>query len=284
MLVLTVALLAALAGCASSNNSGNPPATSTPTETTATTTTPTATTTPTVSTPSAGLATTVTVLSAPVRVAANGNATVCWKVDGTGHVPHTAVHYDTTSHTGATVTFSDYKGGAMYPGNKSAVDPAGYDLPGTFCTNVPVGTQTVYFRAHVIDSTGAPGRLSDEMAVKIAGTATGIYVTSAPTTAAASSNALVCWHVNGTGNIAHTAVHYDTTSHAGSGVTFADYKGGAMYPGNQTAVAPAGYDLPGDFCTNVPMPPSGTLYYRAHYIDSAGVPGTLTDEKSITVG
>jgi hypothetical protein len=44
-------------------------------------------------------------------------------------------------------------------------------------------------------------------------------------------------------------------------------------------------DLPGTFCTDVLMPGSGTLYLRAHVIDSTGAPGRLSlTEKAVAVG
>ena len=281
--LILVALAGALvlAGCASSNNT-----TTTPTPT-ATTPAATPTATPTPMTPAmngtgTGVAAIVTLDPTPARAAMGTNVTVCWSVTGAGNVAHTAVHYDNVSHAGVGAKFSDYAGGAIYPGNTSAVVPAGYDLPGHFCAALPVPMNgTVYFRGHVIDSTGAPGKLSGEAAIVATGTATAVTVVSPPTTAAANSTANVCWHVAGSGNVAHTALHYDSASHPNS-TSFTDYKGGAVYPNNGTSAAPAGYELPGTFCANLPVGTT-TLYYRAHVIDAAGVPGRLSTEQMITI-
>lgn len=96
---------------------------------------------------------------------ANGRATVCWRVEGAGNVPHVAIHWDDVSHaTESGRTFQAYDLGASYPGNASAADPDGYDLPGSFCTDATVA-DTIYVVAHVIDVAGAPGRLSPEREV-----------------------------------------------------------------------------------------------------------------------
>ena len=96
---------------------------------------------------------------------------------------------------------------------------------------------------------------------------------------AANAKVTVCWKVEGMGKSVHTAVHYDTTSHPSS-TNFADYKGGASYPNNGTAADPNGYMLPGAFCTGIPMPASGALYFRAHVIADTH---KLSDEKTINV-
>ena len=144
-------LLAAvvLAGCANNNT----PSTSTTTSSSSTTTTSSSTsTTTTIVTPTLPLGTAtiskVYVLSSPDRVATGGSANVCWRVEGTGTIPHTAIHYDVASHPNATA-FSDYVGGARYPGGALTPDPLGYKLPNVFCTTVPVTTNT-YYRAHAL--------------------------------------------------------------------------------------------------------------------------------------
>ena len=283
-LVATLLSAAALAGCTGgdTDTDTNTTTTTTPTQGTTTTTTTPPTVTPPVNGTGRGVAALVTVASAPARAPAGGNALVCWNVTGTGNVAHTAIHYDNESHAGATTAFSDYDLGATYPGNATQADPDGYDLPGAFCSNVPVPANgTLYFRAHVIDATGAPGRLSDEKSIVATGNATTVRLLNPPTTAAAGSNATVCWEVVGTANVAHTAVHWDDESHNATGARFADYDRGAVYPGNQTQAAAAGYDLPGTFCGNVPVPATGRVYFRAHVIDAAGAPGKLSDEASI---
>jgi hypothetical protein len=269
-LVLVVTLAAALAGCAS-----NPPPATSPT-TTPVNTTPATTATP-------GVAATISVASSPSRAPAGGNATVCWQVTGVGHVAHTAVHYDNASHPGST-NFADYAGGAMYPDNQTSVAASGYDLPGSFCTAIPVpATGIVYYRAHVIDSTGGTGKLSDEKSTRATGTATSIVVLDPPASGPSGSPVTVCWRVEGTGNVAHTALHWDNQSHATT-TRFSDYAGKASYPGNQTSAAAAGYDLPGTFCSNLVAPTANTLYYRAHVIDASGGLGRLTDEQRLEPG
>lgn len=221
-------------------------------------------------------------ISAPPRGEPDTNATVCWRVEGAGNVPHTAVHWDSESHQEDGVIFGDYAAGVVYPDNGTSAAPEGYTLPGTFCGAIPVpATGRLYYRAHVIDTAGAPGRLSDEHNLTFSGEATSVTLTTVPNDAASGSDALVCWRVAGTGNVPHVALHYDNESHSGSSATFADYKMGAAYPDNTTSVKDEGYDLPGDFCANVPMPETGRLYLRAHALDRNGAPGVLSDEDSI---
>lgn len=159
----------ALAGCTNPSQSTN-------NTTTTTTTTPTTTTSPTITTPAVnnttlGAVTSIALLPRSGNATAGGNATVCWRVEGLGNVKHTAVHYDNVSHNATNATFDQYKGGAAYPDNATALDPDGYDLPGTFCTSVPVDEGTVYFRAHVIDVTGGKGKVSEEGSVTANATA-----------------------------------------------------------------------------------------------------------------
>ena len=283
LLVALVLSAAALAGC----TGGNDGTTTTTTTTTPTQTSTTTTTVPTVTPPvngtGKGVAALVTVANPPARGPAGGNALVCWNVTGTGNVAHTAIHWDNESHANLTTKFSDYDQGAVYPGNKTQADAAGYNLPGTFCANVPVPANgTVYYRAHVIDATGAPGRLSDEQKIVATGNATSIRILSSPASATGGTNATVCWEVVGTANVAHTALHWDSESHAASTTTFSDYDQGATYPGNKTSADAAGYNLPGTFCSSIPVPATGTVFFRAHVIDAAGAPGKLSDEAAIT--
>lgn len=168
--VLAIMLVAAsLAGCAADE------ATPTPTTTTGATPTPTATpspsptpvlTTPTVPTVTPNVTagpTSINITSYEANATAGGNATVCWRVEGTGVVPHTAIHFDNETHADDNVTFADYDGGARYPDNETAQAATGYTLPGDFCTSIPVpATGTVYYRAHVMISPSVSSMLSDE--------------------------------------------------------------------------------------------------------------------------
>jgi uncharacterized protein (DUF427 family) len=225
----------------------------------------------------------VDVVAAPTRAEPGDPTPVCFRVEGTGHLPHVAVHWDTASHPNAT-TFADYKGGAVYPGGAAVASPAGYDLPGTFCTTIPPQTQTIYYRAHALDPTHAPGTLSPERVLYLGPPPSLLDPQGdVPQIAAAGSNVTVCWLDDVVGHIPHTALHWDTTSHPNS-TSFTDYKGGAVYPDNQSAAAASGYDTPGPFCTNLVMPPSGVLYFRAHEFDPATGLNNLSQEYSIVVG
>jgi hypothetical protein len=127
---------------------------------------------------------------------------------------------------------------------------------------------------------------TDERELKVGPFATGVsFVGSTPGAAAANSNVLVCWRVEGAGTINHVAVHTDTTSHGEntSGAAFTLYAGAAYYPDNSTALT--SYSLPGQFCTNVKVPATGRVFIRAHAMDKRGVADgsfVSVDERAIS--
>lgn len=307
LLLGLVVVAAAFAGCA---NEGTTP---TPTTTTGTTTPTPTTTTPTATTTTPTIPTTVTpVVPTPVNnttsnatsviravhltsvedwVDTGDAALVCWRVEGSGKIPHTAVHYDNASHD--TSLFSDYKLGAMYPENRTTPDPAGYALPGTFCTNVPTDAVTsgagndtasavvIFLRAHALAPPALPGNLSSERAIEVGARTLVHFVTEIPEEMAGGENFTACWRVPSsvTGNatsVPHTAIHYDNVTHPGLSAAFSAYAGGAVYPGNATSQQ-GPYNLTETFCANVPVPESGTIYFRAHVLD----PATGVDETSV---
>jgi hypothetical protein len=226
--------------------------------------------------------TSVAITSSPVRADPGATVTVCWQVDGRGTIPHTAAHWDTQSH-GDDATFNDYDGGASYPGNGTSPAPGGYELPATFCTGLPMSaTGNLYWRGHALIPDDQPGELSDEGVVKPAGLAAKPTVDDHENFYDAGSLVEICWHVGGTGNVAHTALHWDTESHP-LATSFTEYQGGAVYPDDEDAADPMGYDLPGSFCGHLTIPGSGTLYFQAHVIDRLGAPGKLSGEDSVTV-
>jgi plastocyanin len=118
-----------------------------------------------------GTATTVTIDSAPESAGAGSKATVCFTITGAGHVAHVAIHWDNTSHAAEPArTFQTYDLGVSYPNNRTSADPNGYDLRPTgahFCTAATMpGAGSIYVVAHVIDSAGAPGKLSSEREIR----------------------------------------------------------------------------------------------------------------------
>lgn len=155
--LLLVAL--ALAGCSGGGGDGESTTTSTSRGPT--------------STSPAGVATAVEIVSFPESAAPGANATVCWTVTGAGTVPHTAIHWDNASHAAeAGRTFASYDLGASYPNNRTSPSPAGYEIrpEGTrFCTSARMPSEgSIFVVAHVIDSTGPPGRLSSEREIDVA--------------------------------------------------------------------------------------------------------------------
>ncbi|MEA3136222.1 MAG: hypothetical protein QOJ26_490 [Thermoplasmata archaeon] len=154
--LLVTALL--MAGCSDDNDDGEPTATSGPTSTT--------------TAAGSSVATAVEFTKVPASAPAGSMATTCWTVSGTGKVPHTAIHWDDTSHaTENPRTFQLYDLGASYPNNQSSVDPNGYSVQpaGTrFCTAATMpASGSIFVVAHVMDSTGSPGRISTEREIKV---------------------------------------------------------------------------------------------------------------------
>jgi plastocyanin len=118
------------------------------------------------------VATAVEITDAPASAPAGSKATVCWAVSGTGTVPHTAIHWDDTSHAAETPrTFQLYDLGASYPNNGTSAAPSGYLVEPTgtrFCTAATMPTTgSIFVVAHVMDSTGAPGRISSERRIDV---------------------------------------------------------------------------------------------------------------------
>lgn len=214
----------------------------------------------------------------PEVAPAGANATVCWQVyGGSGTVGHTAVHFDHESHPNATA-FTDYAAGALYPDNGPATTSGSFQLPGPFCANLTMPQSgAVYMRAHVIQDGGHS--LSIERNVVVAPRVN--VVGSVPATAGAGESVEVCWRVEGSGTVGHTAIHFDDESHPDA-TAFTVYDGGAVYPGNGPATTSGSFRLPGPFCANLTMPQSGTVHFRAHAI-VAGPPGELGEEHAIRV-
>jgi plastocyanin len=133
---------------------------------------PSSTSTTTASSSSPGVATGVDITRAPSSSPAASMALVCWEVFGTGKVAHVAIHWDNVSHADEPArAFADYDLGASYPGNESSASPNGYALQPTgaeFCTSATMpASGSIFVVGHVIDSTGAPGRLSAEREVRV---------------------------------------------------------------------------------------------------------------------
>lgn len=196
---------------------------------------------------------------------------VCWEITGlAGASTHTAVHFDTVSHPDST-DFGDYVAGAAYPGNFTPANVS-VTLPGEFCGSISMpATGAYWMRAHVIHN--GTHYLSEERVVESASRVT--VTNGLPAVAAAGSLVNVCWRVEGAGTTVHTALHHDTASHPAANHTgFGQYVGGAVYPDNAPPTAQP-WTLPGPFCANLTMPPSGTLFFRPHVFFG---PGTTNSE------
>lgn len=300
--LLAILLLgAALAGCASdddgdaTNGDPTPSTGSTPGTSTPPSPTPSQPTSPTklIPTPVAnatqppasptGNVSRVVVLSAPDRATPGARAEVCFRVEGSGTIPHVAVHWDDQSHPGAS-SFTEYDGGAAYPGGGPTSPLA--SLPGTFCANLTAPSSgRLFYRAHALDPPRMPGVLSEEHVLDV-GAPSGVhFVGDVPEVAPANATVTVCWAAAGaSGTVPHVAVHWDDESHPNA-TAFSAYDGGAAYPENATTASAGGYDLANTFCTNLRAPASGALYYRAHVMGGANFtsPGALSAERVLVV-
>lgn len=243
--------------------------------------------------------TSVAFTKAPTTGFAGTKPVACWKVEGKGKIPHTAIHWDTQSRATAT-SIAAYQGGAFYPDN--ATSQVEVTLPGTFCTGIslpstPPAGGKVYLRAHAQIAT--PGVLSaDERVVTVteAGSDVVTAVTllstasktpaltgaASPVKVASNETLVVCWKLEGKGNVTHTAIHWDSTSHASSDVTFQAYPK-AAYPDNKSAGADATFAIGKSYCTGIKAPEKGKIFLRAHAIDVRGAPGVLTPEYQLDI-
>lgn len=106
----------------------------------------------------------------PVTAAAQSTVLVCWRAEGVGSIPHTAIHWDNVSHMGQTgVAFSSYKGGALYPANATAAASGGYTLPGPWCTNVEMpASGSIFFVTHALDQASGRNEISHEYRISVA--------------------------------------------------------------------------------------------------------------------
>src|SRR5688572_30788008 len=171
------------------------------------------------STPGSSVATAVEILESPAASPAGSKATVCWTVSGSGTVPHTAIHWDDMSHASETPrTFQLYNLGASYPNNQSSPASSGYTVQATgttFCTAATMpASGSIFVVAHVMDSTGAPGRISTEREIRV-GSASDAHVVIqnsayAPPTFTVSPGAIVS--VENKDTIAHTLTSDGSTA------------------------------------------------------------------------
>lgn len=285
-LLAIVLVAAALAGCANGGDdktttptsTGTTPTTSatpTPTSTVPTVTPPSVPVTPT--TPVGGIVAAsvsrVYVVSSPEHAANGTNADVCWRVEGTGTITHTALHFDTASHPDG--DFAAYRD-AVYPNNGPAVGQ--HKLPGVFCAKIGPISGTVYYKAHGMVDPAHSAVSTEETIIAGSGNNTADLI-GAPEVFPAGLSYNFCWEIPGlTGTSPHTAIHWDTVSHPTGG--FEAYAN-ASYPNNGAATTTGSFALPGPFCANITMPTSGTLYLRAHALANGA--SYLGPERSVVV-
>ncbi|MHB8586993.1 MAG: hypothetical protein ACYDDF_14280 [Thermoplasmatota archaeon] len=225
-------------------------------------------------------------------IAANGtpgeSLQVCWHVDGTGTIPHTAVHTDTTSRNGQ--GYAAYTGATYYPNDASSA--IAEVLPGTFCTHVilptfaaSAGVGKLFLVAHAMTDAGA-STYSVEKSISVApaiqNTATAITLQDPPATAVSNMSIHVCWQVQGAGTIPSTALLWDTTSHSGTSVPSSAYPN-KVFPNNAGSASASGYTIPGTFCGNFTGPSAAAVYVRAVATNPGTKPEVLAAESKIAL-
>jgi len=169
----------------------------------------------------------VTVLDVPVielvdmtdKVFVDGTAKVWWDIPGVDpvDVTHTAVHWDTTSHAGGAFDFQDYSNAVL------GMD-GGNDSDYMVMLDAPSAPTTVYFVIHaIVMDTHIYAEMEytipvvDEPVVELVTYTDVVFV---------DGTAKVWWDVTGLDaeeDVTHTAIHWDTTSHAGMAMDYTMY-------------------------------------------------------------
>lgn len=228
----------------------------------------------------------VAIVSAPEVADPDAEVEACWRVEGSGTIQSTALGYGYQAQLDPE-SLAAYDGGILYPGGEAEPAQEGYELPGEFCATVPVPEKgAVFMRAGAAVGELTTGQLSAEHVVRVTDPLGSPYpiVVRAPNEAAANETVTVCWAIDGEQTINATGVVWDTESHNVENVTLEAYVEGPIYPDNATEPAAEGYDLPGTFCTGIPMPADAeSIYFRAWNT----LPGTereaLSLERAIAV-
>jgi cytochrome c oxidase subunit II len=118
----------------------------------------------------------ISLVSVPTSILEGSSASVTWRVDtnAVGTVPHTAVHYDTSSHPGV-LGLSDGPAASGYPGMTTQFSSVTSAIPGTFTDAItaPSGASMIFLRAHVI--VDGQNYWTDEVSIPVekAGSGTG---------------------------------------------------------------------------------------------------------------
>lgn len=104
-----------------------------------------------------------------------------------------------------------------------------------------------------------------------------VSITDIPSEVLIGKPIVVKWHLDGSGDVPHTAIHWGTKSHAD--VAIADMST-QTYP----SAAPVGYltgSAPGDFSASITVDEPITIYLRAHAIVAGQ--SVWTEEKAVKI-
>ena len=207
---------------------------------------------------------TIAVTSYPSRALAGRNVTIGWTVSGAeaADVPHTAVHWDVETQGGA--------GPSAYL-NMSEVLTGQED--GTYEVDItlPTAPVTVYFIAHAI-VLGEDFWTEEGMMVAVGEPSLSIDVV--PAKVLVGRDAMFKWTLGGVdaADITHTAVHWDTVSHAGGPFS--------AYPNALPGTAGTGA---GEFMATMTAPATPTTVYYVIHAIVLGWHFYLDDEGTVQV-
>ncbi len=208
---------------------------------------------------------TVTVTEFPEAAFTGAEVHFVWTVSApAGAVEETAIHWDTTSHAG-TLDVDAYPQMSLWMiGEEDMTYDVTFEMPGT--------PGTLYFIAHAL-VLGEDFYVVEELSIVIRDMPT-IEVTQFPASAFVGADVQFVWAVDAPASaVSETAIHWDTTSHAGT-LDVADYPEASVWMVGEDDMT---YDV------TFEMPDTaGTLYFIAHAI-VYDVDVYVAEELSITI-
>ncbi len=207
-------------------------------------------------------------VTAPVAAFEGRNVVIAWSIPTTAgaHTENTSVFWDTVSHAGAMDGDNYAYRSDVLPGN----DSRSYEVMLT----MPSEEGTVYFVVQsVVKMYLTEFYTTVEHTIEIIGEPA-VTVTQFPDEAFVDADVQFVWTVSApAGAVEETAIHWDTTSHAGS-LDIASYPEVSVWMiGEEDRTYDVTFEMPGS---------AGTLYFIAHAL-VLGEDFYVTEELSITV-
>jgi hypothetical protein len=192
---------------------------------------------------------TVTVTHYPDSAFTGEDVHLIWTVSANGWaVGSTSVHWDTTSHAGSMDK-------ASYPGTSHLLTGE-HDRTYEVMMTMPDEAGTLYFIAYAY-VLGWDFYVAEELSIVVHDLPT-IEVTKVPTSAFVGADVQFIWTVDApAAAVAETAIHWDTTSHAGT-MDVSEYPNASVWMiGEDDQTYDVTFEMPDE---------AGTLYFIAHAI------------------